>query len=1041
MRPGIPLIPAAPLALALLITAGAAAADAPSRPPTPTFAAAPPAAQPDAPRVAQPAPARKTPPAPAATSPARVPATGALAPSYATDRIELQLRPHAARAARAMRAAEAARRGLAPPSAAATAAPDVAVSSIGDVAIDRAVAELGPARFEPEFRGELPPPEGSEVTDFTAFYVVRWTTNVPAERAVARLRALPEVASADRIPLLPVAAFPNDSLFTRSWWYYDAPLRHDIHAPEAWDVTRGDSTIVVGVLDTGVLPYHPDLGGTVAGHAGQIYTNPIEAAGIPGVDDDGNGFIDDTHGWDFVNRPPDGVLAGEDYADQDNDPNDMAGHGTAVAGVIGALSDNGIGVTGTAWNVRLLPLRIGWAADGAPLGLVDMSSVAQAIRYATRLGASVLNCSFATLNLSGLYAAASAATHAGVTIVAAAGNEGQPHDLADRSDVIAVAATARGDVVAGFSNLGAFVDLAAPGDSILTTFVASIGPDSVSLRQPAYVSIDGTSFSAPMVSGAAALIQAQQRARGERPLIPQGMLLRLTETADDISAENPGVTGYGAGRLDLKRALTDRPTSTATRTAGATIGPAVVLPPAGPLERVAYLTSGPGLLVMAGQSADTLGRLDLPSFPLGQLAGGFAWRAAPVPARAAPGRAAPAQAEGGFALFTSLASSKLMGMNDLAQPLAGWPVRAGSPLARPTGGPALGDLNGDGTLEVVCGIEDGTVGAWHHDGSVVSGFPVSLGAAAVAAPVALADLDGDGAAEIIAATADGEVHVLGGDGAERPGWPVTVGADPVAPVVTRFSRGGGPVIVVAAGSAVEAFDGSGAVRFTTTLPGGVIQDPALGDLDGDGVDDIVLALDSNQIAVLDSTGAALPGTPIALRARPVSPPLVGALSPRGREVLVMEGQDLAVISLDGARHGGFPKPGGAGLAPTLADIDHDLATEVIAGTGRDSILYVYDAGDSSALAPFPGWPTPRGDFARTGSRDVGPPSPVRDLAVVATTDSSVRLAWSSPGNEGAGAAPVVFDLRLGRDTLTAAGFDTAQGHRIATLAAAGDPEL
>ena len=134
---------------------------------------------------------------------------------------------------------------------------------------------------------------------------------------------------------------------------------------------------------------------------------------------------------------------------------------------------------------------------------------------------------------------------AGVTIVAAAGNGGQLHELANREDVVAVAATRRDDGVAGFSNLGDYVDLAAPGAGILTTFVEQPRIDSLELRQPSYVRIDGTSFSAPMAAGAAALVQARRRALGEPPLSSIGVLLRLTETADDIAAFNPGVEGYG----------------------------------------------------------------------------------------------------------------------------------------------------------------------------------------------------------------------------------------------------------------------------------------------------------------------------------------------------------------------------------------------------------------------------------------------------------------------------------------------------------------
>ncbi len=716
---------------------------------------------------------------------------------------------------------------------------------------------------------------------------------------MARLRALPEVASADPIPLLPVAVTPNDSTFAASYWFQDLPLRHDIAAPEAWNVTTGDTAIVVGVLDTGIVPYHPDLGGVIAGLAGQIWTNAAEADGIPGADDDGNGFIDDVHGWDFINRPPDGVTTGEDYADQDPDANDMAGHGTAVAGVVGALTDNTIGVAGTAWNVRLMPLRIGWSAVGAPLGLVDMSAVAQALRYAARMNVPVVNCSFATINLSGLIAAASSATRAGVVIVSAAGNGGQPHDLADREDVIAVAATGPGDVVAGFSNLGAFVDLSAPGASIATTFVRPTTSDSIGLRQPSYVVIDGTSFSSPMVAGGAALVQSQRRATGQKLLNAQGMLLRLTETCDDISAENTGVTGYGAGRLNLERALTDRPTSTASRSGAAVLGPALVVPVAGSQPYLAYLTQNQRLMIKAGQAEDTVAVATLPGPPIGALAGG----------RAGPGASID---EGPFWMFTSTGNGRVVGLDESGVVLSGFPVTAGGVFTPPTGGPALGDLDGDGTLEVVCGLAFGDLHAWHRDGTPVANFPVFTSPGGNAAPVAIADLDADGADEIVAAGADGEVHVVHGDGSEMAGWPVIVNADPFAPVVTRYAMGEMPVIVVASGADVAAFHADGTPRFSLTLPGLVTQPPALGDLDADGVDEIVLALDTPAIAVVDSSGAMVGGAPFALSAPANGPPLIGPITPGGREIVIFEGANLAAFAVDGTRRGPFPKPGRAG---------------------------------------------------------------------------------------------------------------------------------
>src|SRR5262249_20350110 len=157
---------------------------------------------------------------------------------------------------------------------------------------------------------------------------------------------LPEVVSATPIAILPLDAVPNDSLWASSYWYYQ-PSRMDVHAPEAWDVTTGDTSVVVAIVDTGVNPYHPDVGGSVAGLSGQIYTNWAEVNGLPGVDDDGNGKIDDFHGWDFVALSNNSdVEPGEDWQDEDNDPNDFVAHGTGVAGMVGALTNNTIGVAG-----------------------------------------------------------------------------------------------------------------------------------------------------------------------------------------------------------------------------------------------------------------------------------------------------------------------------------------------------------------------------------------------------------------------------------------------------------------------------------------------------------------------------------------------------------------------------------------------------------------------------------------------------------------------------------------------------------------------
>jgi subtilisin family serine protease len=261
------------------------------------------------------------------------------------------------------------------------------------------------------------------------------------------------------------------------------------------------------------------------GSRGQIWTNVVEARGLEGVDDDANGYVDDVQGWDYVALPFGGDYSpGEDWRDEDNDPNDYVGHGTTVAGIAGAISDNQIGITGTARKVRLMPLRVGWSTVLVPTGLVDMSYVAQAVRYATLNGARVINISLSTTALLELNAAVSAALDAGVSVVLAAGNNGSPNGIPDFPALIQVTATDRNDVIPPWANVGAYVDFTAPGAAIPATNLRRTGTDSLGLRQPGYVAdANGTSFAAPIASGALA---RRYRARAPWPWRRLGRRIR-----------------------------------------------------------------------------------------------------------------------------------------------------------------------------------------------------------------------------------------------------------------------------------------------------------------------------------------------------------------------------------------------------------------------------------------------------------------------------------------------------------------------------------
>jgi subtilisin family serine protease len=300
--------------------------------------------------------------------------------------------------------------------------------------------------------------------------------------ALARLAADPRIEYAEPNFLLHAADIPDDPLFPQQWALLntgrDGGLAGaDIDAPAAWDIPAGTDPVVVAVLDSGIDLDHPDL-------APGIWANPDEIAGNA-ADDDGNGLVDDVHGWDFAN--------------DDDDPRDDFGHGTHVAGIIAAASDNGVGIAGIARRARLMPLKF---LDAGGFGTT--SDAIEAIDYAVAKGARILNASwggggFSTALLESIR---DAGLHQAL-FVAAAGNDGADSDRArflpagyDAGNILAVAATDRTDHLARFSNFGrTTVDLAAPGVEIEST-----------LPGGTYGLLSGTSMAAPQVAGVAALI-------------------------------------------------------------------------------------------------------------------------------------------------------------------------------------------------------------------------------------------------------------------------------------------------------------------------------------------------------------------------------------------------------------------------------------------------------------------------------------------------------------------------------------------------------
>lgn len=274
------------------------------------------------------------------------------------------------------------------------------------------------------------------------------------------------------------AEVPNDPYFSQQY------ASTFLSLPSTWDITKGNDSILALIVDSGISYNHPDL-------AANIWSNPAEIPGN-GRDDDGNGYIDDIHGINAITNS--------------GDPLDDNGHGTHCAGIMGAQGNNGTGVAGIAWNVKLVGAKFLSSS-----GIGSLANAVKAINYGTALRLAghkvvVSNNSWGGGGYSSALAAAiQAAGDAGILFVAAAGNERLNTDTSPSypggytsSNVVAVASTTSSGALSSFSNYGATsVDIAAPGSAIMSTY-----------PNPLYASLSGTSMAAPQVSGIAILAQA-----------------------------------------------------------------------------------------------------------------------------------------------------------------------------------------------------------------------------------------------------------------------------------------------------------------------------------------------------------------------------------------------------------------------------------------------------------------------------------------------------------------------------------------------------
>lgn len=367
---------------------------------------------------------------------------------------------------------------------------------------------------------------------------VKFPPGVDTKGALEQFASDPLVERVELNYLISANIIPNDPGFSGQWGLHNVGQQNgivdaDIDAPEAWDIQTGSSAVVVAVIDSGVDFTHPDL-------SANMWINPGEIAGN-GIDDDGNGYIDDVYGINAITGS--------------GNPMDEYGHGTYVAGIIAAAGNNGIGIAGTSWNARIMAVKF-MDAQGAGY----TSDAIKSILYAINNGAKIINASWGNYSYSSaLINAIQTANSAGVLFVASAGNDGSNNDILPYypassygiPNVLSVAATDRFDNLGWLSNYGiSSVHLGAPGMEILSTVQTTA--NACCYDPSGYKVASGTSAAAPFVAGSAALLLAKTSS------LSAITLKAILMTTVDPLASLKGKTVTG-GRLNVYNTLTCEP--------------------------------------------------------------------------------------------------------------------------------------------------------------------------------------------------------------------------------------------------------------------------------------------------------------------------------------------------------------------------------------------------------------------------------------------------------------------------------------------------
>jgi PKD repeat protein len=440
------------------------------------------------------------------------------------------------------------------------------VAYVGEPEFDKISSQFSASSIEREFPGSE-----RKSAELSRYYKISFEAGTLKEAMDAYAKH-PWVERVEPIGIHAMYAAPNDFYYSYQW-HLNQASDHDIDAPEAWDIEAGSTSIIVAILDSGTRYYHPDLGGLNASPSnpgasrGNMWINNAELNGTAGVDDDGNGYVDDWIGYDFIQSTTN-CWSGEDCNTKDNDPRDFNGHGTHTSGIFGMITNDGYGMCGVAggWGngsqavygngVKIMALRMGYSYryQGQEYGVVLMDAAAEAFYYAANNGAKIASCSWGSSNSGGIAAAVTYFLNAGGIICVAAGNDGaevSPDYLNGRGDCISVAATDENDNGASFTTYGTWVDICAPGNNIYSTYHDHTDPNT-----NYWAAMSGTSMATPMAAGVVALIWSHNPTWTAAQVTSQ-----LYSSADNIdaylSSKYRGKMGHG--RINAYNAVNTGP--------------------------------------------------------------------------------------------------------------------------------------------------------------------------------------------------------------------------------------------------------------------------------------------------------------------------------------------------------------------------------------------------------------------------------------------------------------------------------------------------